>query len=367
MTDFRAWLAHSPSLIIGVSHVQKILSFSLVLSLLLLFSVLSCTERKTEITSVDENSLPIAAVLGERLPDYNTLYFSSGIGYEFKNPHSNKLIITLDGGPGFLDTRIDLPGDVLRGYEPYDYFLHLYDDYSIFVPEKFDWGRNREPRPLYDEKARERYTVDNLIINYAEVIGEYLTQNDYETVIIAGWSEGGSIAPELYFRLGDFNVSGLIIIGSGGIPLYENYQILHEKIVKGEAPFNSENSDIGMSMEFYEYIIRTYRIEYLFNFLGNELNDSPDIWGITTNRWWNSMLFRKPVEFYKEINIPVLFLHGELDTTVSVESSRYVEENLPDKPFTYRYYPEMWHWPRTYGEFMAMRRDISAWLEAEGL
>ena len=78
-------------------------------------------------------------------------------------------------------------------------------------------------------------------------------------------------------------------------------------------------------------------------------------------------MFRKPIEFYREINIPVLFLHGEWDLNVPVESTRYVEENLPDKPFTYRYYPEMYHWPENYGEFAAWRRDISAWLKAEGL
>ena len=347
--------------------MQKNLSFSLVLFLVLFFSVLSCGGRQTETASVDENSLPIATVLGERLPNYDTLYFISGMGYEFKNPHSNKLVITLDGGPGFLDTRIDLPGDVLIGYETYDYFLHLYDDYSIFVPEKFDWGRDKEPAPLDDIKARERYTIDNLIKNYAEVIGEYLSQNNYETVIIAGWSEGGFIVPELYFRLGDYNISGLVAIAAGGLPGYEYMQTLYLKILSPDAPFSSEDTDRRNSMSGgYSSLLRKYSIAYLFNRPGPG-DDSPEIWGVATYRWWYSFLFRKPLEFYEKINIPVLFLHGEFDYNVPVESTMYVEESLPEKPFTYRYYPEMWHGPQNYGEFMAWRRDIAAWMEKEGL
>ena len=86
-----------------------------------------------------------------------------------------------------------------------------------------------------------------------------------------------------------------------------------------------------------------------------------------TYRWFASYLFRTPIEFFREIDSPILFLHGEMDVSVTVDSTRYVEENLPGKPFTYRYYPEMWHQPRFFGEFMAWRSDISAWLKTEGL
>jgi dipeptidyl aminopeptidase/acylaminoacyl peptidase len=31
------------------------------------------------------------------------------------------------------------------------------------------------------------------------------------------------------------------------------------------------------------------------------------------------------------------FIHGELDIMVSVESTKYIQENLPNKPFDYLY------------------------------
>jgi dipeptidyl aminopeptidase/acylaminoacyl peptidase len=66
------------------------------------------------------------------------------------------------------------------------------------------------------------------------------------------------------------------------------------------------------------------------------------------------------------INIPVLFLHGELDRNVSVESTRYVEDNLPDKPFDYIYYPEMAHGPATGKDLIRLRKDIKDWLIKKG-
>jgi pimeloyl-ACP methyl ester carboxylesterase len=45
----------------------------------------------------------------------------------------------------------------------------------------------------------------------------------------------------------------------------------------------------------------------------------------------------KPFDDYVNINIPVLFIHGELDIEVPVESTHYIQENLPDKPFEYIY------------------------------
>ena len=125
------------------------------------------------------------------------------------------------------------------------------------------------------------------------------------------------------------------------------------------APFTPDDDFDRSYINLYNYALTVFR---------NNRNDSPEsVGGGITYRWINSWMFRETLEFYREIDIPVLFLHGESDAQGAVESTRYVEENLPDKPFTYVYYPEMWHQPRFYGEFMTMRRDILAWLEAEGL
>ena len=320
-------------------------------------------------------SIAARSVLGERerVPNWTTLWFSSGLGYEFKNADTNKLIITLGDGPDWYGARIIGRGERVRGNLVQDLFFPLTDEYSIFVPEKFDWGRGKQPAPFNDIRERERYTVDNLMENYAETIGEYLSQNDYQTIIIAGFGEGGFIAPELYFRLKDLNISGLVIIAAGGVSPYESQEILFRKFQAREPPFiPGVIGDDGLLRAFnfeslYAGILEPYRSEpfpdphELFGEMGS-------LYHPTTHIWLRSFLFRRPIEFYRDINIPVLFLHGELDFRMAVESTRYVEDNLPEKPFVYIYYPEMvWHWPQSYGEFMTMRRDIAAWLEAEGL
>jgi len=227
----------------------KRLSFSIALIFSLFWLFASCADKKSEpafvvqtfsLPVIDENYyLPIGEVLNETLPDYNTLYFSSGMGYEIRNYNSNKLIICLTGGPDFFGHRMCLPGAVINGAHTIDFFLHLKDDYSFFVPEKFDWSWDRRNDIFADLKERERYTIDNLIVNYAEVIGEYLSQNNYETVIIAGWSEGGFIVPELYSQLEDYNISGLVAIAAGGLSGYEVYRTLLSKAQTGQPPFHS--------------------------------------------------------------------------------------------------------------------------------
>ena len=294
-------------------------------------------------------------LIGKTTPYYSTLYFSDGQGYEFKNASSKKLIITLAGGPGFDNNRVGAIGDKLGG-QFVDWLLPFYDEYNIFVPEKFDWGRL--VRPFWQIENREKYTIDNLVANYAGVITEYLSQNDYETIIIAGVSEGGIITPELYFHLEDFYISGLIVISAGG--LVSQVDITSARLKK---PLDDE------SIRQYTDAFNQYRAAYS----GERYADSPDeIQFRRTGQvfiplmWYYSLNTRRPFELYKNINIPVLFIHGLLDTNVSVISTRYVEENLPDKPFDYIYYPNMGHGP-TIEELIILQVDIANWLKEKGL
>jgi len=357
--------------------MRKRLSVFLILPVVLLAFFTGCADKKAEsspVISPEDNPnlarFPIWEILREEtLPNYNTLSFRTGSGYEIKNPKSNKLIICLGGGAGWFRNRMGEPGEAIYGGYIVDYFLHLKDEYSFFIPEKFGWERTNQ-LVFFDTEERERYTVDNLIVNYAEVISEYLSQNNYKTVIIAGASEGGILLPELYFRIEDFNVSGIVTIAAGGLSLYKSFEIRYEKYLARTPPYNDLPEDDEEVAIFVDTILNVILDPFRFE----PYPDSSEPIGEPGNpfypgtyKWWNSILFRRPIEYYRDINIPVLFLHGEWDTNVAVESTRYVEENLTNKPFTYRYYPEMYHGPSNYGEFMAWRRDISAWLEAEGL
>ena len=286
------------------------------------------------------------------------MFFGTGKGYEIRNANSNKLIITLDGGPGWRSA-IGRPEERTGGDRFIDTLLPLHEDHNIFILEKFNW----EPGLyyLYDIRARERYTVDNILAGYAGVINEYLSQNDYETIIIAGFSEGAKLLPEIYFHLEEPNkITALISIASGGLSTFELYEIEYDKLRSGEKPFKEPYiSDTADWIEMIESGFSMYREE--------PYPDSTERIGTVTMRWLTSIMFKRPFDFYVDIEIPVLFIHGEMDTNVPVESTKYVENNLPNKPFDYIYYPEMAHGPATKKELDRLRTDIKDWLIGKGL
>ena len=81
-------------------------------------------------------------------------------------------------------------------------------------------------------------------------------------------------------------------------------------------------------------------------------------------RYWNSIVDIRPVDYYQNIDIPVLFVQGEKDYRIPKESTQYVEQNLPEKPFDYSYYPKMGHGPTGYKDTLILREDIARWIIA---
>jgi dipeptidyl aminopeptidase/acylaminoacyl peptidase len=129
-----------------------------------------------------------------------------------------------------------------------------------------------------------------------------------------------------------------------------------------EKPF-----DIGGNLLVYEaqvkaiidYFMEEQRYDSINRFGGNNQG--------VTYRWVNSIIDKRSFNYYENINIPVLFIHGLLDIFVPPISTKYVEENLPDKPFDYIYYPDSQHYPTTVRELERMRTDIANWLRENGL
>ena len=338
-------------------------SHSLILiALLILLSaaLVSCGQKEeTAIINEDTSYLDVISPwieTEERVPYYSTLYFTDGQGYEFKNAFSNKLIIFLTGYSWFHDIISEIGGK-LDWSHIVDWLLPLYSEYNFFQPEKFDWGRGRNY--FWNIENRERYTFDNLIANYASVIREYLSQNDYETIIIFGHSEGGIIAPELYFWLNDFNISAIISSGAGGLTF----------------PIDIAAARRGIPLE--EETVKQYQDaydQYLATYSGERYAQAPDeIHFRQTREGFIPLIYsytqqaRRPFEFYKNIDIPVLFIHSLLDVYVSPISTRYIEQNLPDKPFDYIYYKDSQHYPTTVRELERLRVDIAEWLREKGL
>ena len=258
------------------------------------------------------------------------------------------------------------PGAKMDGYNFIDRVLPLQSEYNFFVPEKF----NRETGTdyyhyFYILTERERYTIDNLMADYLEVINEYLSQNNYDTIIMIGYSEGAKILPTLYLQLDHKEkITALILIAGGGLSKYETYEILYNHTQAGEKPFDLwELKDIMNFSTLYKNILDGYREEPYPDSIGRLM-----LFGSTvTYRWMASIVHFRPFEYLAEINIPVLFQHGERDIQVAVESTKYVEDNLPDKPFDYIYDAEMGHFPTSVEELERLRADIADWLNEKGL
>jgi len=330
------------------------------LFIVFIFTLTACSEKGNEaetagVTFSERRASRRVYWPLEYYPHYETLFFESGKGYEIKNENSNKLLITL-GGMGWRSA-IGRPGE-RTGSRSMDIVLPLHEEYNFFVPEKFDREVGRYY--LYDANAREQYTIDNLLAVYAGVINGYLSRNDYETIIIAGFSEGALLLPELYFLLNEPDkITALIPYAGGGLSLFEYYEVIWKKLLAEEPPFKEPYIDNIAS--------RIGGLEQVFNiYMEEPYPDSSERDGDATYRWLTSFLFRRPFDFYVDIEIPVLFIHGEMDINVPVESTRYVEKNLPDKPFDYIYYPEMEHLPLL-EELMILREDIKGWLREKGL
>ena len=291
-------------------------------------------------------------------PDFNELYFSGGKGYEFKNDTADKLIIYLGGfswgsaiEPMWSGKLIDVLLEVTE----------LKEKYTFFVPEKF----NREIGALYglDTEERQRYTIDNLINNYFNIITEYLLYNNYKSIIIYGAAEGAYILPVLYSRLNNNKITALISdSGGGGLTFAEQQQVLLNKLLKNERSFSAlslTKEERANTQYYYETWLQAFqtpssaaRYSASIDFFLN----SP-----MTYQWFYGITHLNLIEYYEKINIPVLFIHGNLDTIVPVETTQYIENNFKNKPFDFNYYADMTHIRIKQQEYLP-QNDLTAWI-----
>ena len=277
-------------------------------------------------------------------PNMEIVSFSYTKGYEFKNDTSKKLLIILEGNSWnsvLGEKRNNRWYDVMMGSQMLQI---LQDTYTIFIPEKF----NREPGINYfdDFDERARYTFDNLLTCYREVITEYLDQNDYESIVMIGNSEGAFLLALLYYQLDSTHRSLLVSCFGGGLSPHEIFNVL----VASEVTPTSWKKMYMQVIEVYKN--KPYPDSLEIGFMGMPF------------RYWSSMVDIRPVDYYQNIDIPVLFVQGEKDYRVPKESTQYVEQNLPEKPFDYIYYPKMGHGPTGYKDTLIFREEIARWIIA---
>jgi dienelactone hydrolase len=291
-------------------------------------------------------------------PNLQTHDYQNAFLYEMGNLASDMLVINIEGsGWGSTLGRRGGIGVWMYTGMTAQTIQPLWKDYTFILPEK--WKRNPREKAgvnsgVYyeDLDARLLYTLENLIENYAESINIYLSDNTFESIFLVGSSEGAIILPLLYEKISDKEkIKGMVVYAGGGLALYDSLKILSTaKITPRQL------------RKEYAYVIENYDrgIEQWSNSIG------VDKYG-NVLLWLTSFLEFCPFDYYKNINIPVLFIHGERDYNVSVESTRYIQENLPEKTFEYIYYRKMAHGPNPWSlgytfQFHKIRNDIAKWI-----
>jgi hypothetical protein len=268
--------------------------------------------------------------------------YGNSQAYFFPNNKSNKLIINIEGS-GFHSVlgikneerwqAVGLGAQLIQV---------LGDEYAFLIPEKF----SRQPGINYenDMEDREKYTAENLLECYMESINGFLNEFNYSSIVLIGTSEGACLLPLIYLKMDSITrnkVSVMVSFGFGGLSLYESYTIL-----------NNRTTYQGWK-DFYSHFLDLFK-------LGQ--TDHPDTFDELhygfTYRWFNSIKDIRPFDYYKNIDIPVLFFHGYWDQQVAVESMVYIADNLKGKPFQYWLY-DWAHQPETETDIINFRNDIA--------
>jgi esterase/lipase len=278
----------------------------------------------------------------------NIVKYGESQGYVFPAGDSKKLIISLEGSGwssvlGVYDgrkwTETHLGSQLLQ---------ELNNKYTFLIPEKL----KRQPGGNFenDMNDREHYTSGNLVACYSEVVNGYLKEHNFSSIILIGISEGAFLTPLVYNNMDVKNksiVKAIVSCMGGGLSLYEDYEILVQR----------EGSDEWQEwVDMYKFYLEEYKP-------GKE--EYPDSFDVlvngTTLRWWNSMRDIKPFDYYKDIEIPVIFFHGYFDNNIPVESVTYIADNLKSKPFYYKIY-KWGHQPKKYFDTINFRKDIAQWI-----
>jgi pimeloyl-ACP methyl ester carboxylesterase len=270
-------------------------------------------------------------------PNIEILQYGDTKAYEFKNSSSDKLIINIEGSgwTSVLGSKgknrwnwVGVGSQIIQA---------LGDKYTIFIPEKWNW--NPEIEYVWNFTAKINYTMDNLLECYLTSINAYLAEHQYSSIILIGVSEGAALLPLIYENIKENNnVTGIVSWGFGGLSLYESFLIL---------------KDSPITPEYYGQMLQYYV----------EMYESNNIDAYINEKYVLDLMGHKPLfDYYVNINIPILFIHGERDFNAPVESTRYIQENLPEKPFEYLYYKDMAHGPTNYSQTMRVRMDIAKWI-----
>lgn len=162
-----------------------------------------------------------------------------------------------------------------------------------------------------DRRVLERYTLEDRVLAAVAAIDDHLATHRYERVVLLGYSEGAAIVGRVYRGLANgWRVDRLVVGGNGGLSQAEQLAILGR-------------SALPLNERYRAHLLELPEKE-------REIARAPT----AIDRWWLGWPFRRwstflryePAVDLKEIDIPILCLHGSDDVSSPVESARALSE-----------------------------------------
>jgi pimeloyl-ACP methyl ester carboxylesterase len=232
-------------------------------------------------------------------PKERTMVMEDGYTSTYFSIHKGKgkpdKIIFLISGSGYNSIKYYLKS----------YFSTLKGNYKIYALQKrfiSSWTTEifRKPSKQFNEHNYFDLWVkdQNCFIN--EILDD--EENVHQKIIIFGVSEGGTTAAKVT-TIND-RISNLVIVGSGGKKFEEELRIL----------IKNSGNDFNLDTIYTDIKENPNNIERTF--YGHPY------------KYWNSVLFIDPMEFYNKIKIPILVAQGEHDKSTPIESGRFLRDEF---------------------------------------
>lgn len=220
-------------------------------------------------------------------------------------------------------------------------------DFNVLLPEKlfYEIGKNYND----DEESLKQADVNSLTNSYSESIDTFLDNKVFNNIILIGSSDGAALLPKIYSQLRNKNkITKIISIsGGGGYTQLDEFRILSK-------------SDLNMPENYRALLLK---VDEVYDHIKKNPESIENFYLGHPYKRWSSFFNYLPLDYIEQIDIPILFLHGEKDWSCPVESTKYIEEkNISDK-FEFIYYKNMEHGPRTIFEMIQIRNDIMRWIK----
>lgn len=253
---------------------------------------------------------------------------------------NKKIIIFLEGSEYCSTLGIMRSFDWWEALTPANSFNNqLSDCFDLLVPEKININMGEDFSA--DSLKSMANTFAHRLRASEVVIDSFLNTASYDSIYLAGYSEGGLILPKVYNSLKlKEKITGLVSISCGG---YSYYNII-------KALYKSRSLD-------------TSSIDTIISGINKEPNSfSKTAFGQPYIKWSNFMFF-EPSEEYKKIDIPVLLIHGTNDQFSPIESARFLKNKFLQwnkSNLTYIEFENMNH--NFNGDFYPVIRRIEMWI-----